>query len=97
MAAAVTAPVLAGYVFLEWRGARVGTNASYDAFKLFTGFYSGMLPAVFWGGTLRWSRRPTEWLGGRGVAPRGWGLVCSHAAPRSARRKSARAPESAAA
>ena len=68
IAAAVTGPVLAGYAFLEWRGARLGTNASYDAFKLFTVFYPVMLPAFCWWITLRWSRRLTEWIGVMGVA-----------------------------
>ena len=68
IAAAVTVPVLAGYVFLERRGARLGTNASYDAFKVFTVFYPVMLPAFCWWITLRWSRRLTEWLGVMGVA-----------------------------
>ncbi len=36
--ASVTIPVLAGYAYLEARGATRGTNASYDAFKLFTEF-----------------------------------------------------------
>ncbi|MCX6954028.1 MAG: hypothetical protein NTV51_17910 [Verrucomicrobia bacterium] len=67
-ALAVTVPVLAGYAFLEWRGARMGTNASYDAFKLFAVFYPVMLPAFCWWITLRWSRRLTEWLGVLGVA-----------------------------
>ena len=68
IAAAVTVPVLAGYAFLEWRGARLGTNASYDAFKLFTVFYPVMLPVFCWWVTLRWSRRLTEWVGVMGVA-----------------------------
>ena len=68
IAIAVTLPVLAGYAFLEWRGARLGTNASYDAFKLFAVFYPVMLPAFCWWITLRWSRRLTEWIGVMGVA-----------------------------
>lgn len=68
IAAAVTVPVLAGYALLEWRGARLGTNASYDAFKLFSVFYPVMLPAFCWWVTLRWSHRLTDWLGVMGVA-----------------------------
>lgn len=68
VAVAMTLPVLAGYALLEWRGAKLGTNASYDAFKLFTVFYPVMLPAFCWWITLRWSRRLTEWLGVMGVA-----------------------------
>ena len=67
-AVAVTAPVLLGYAILQWRGARLGTNASYDAFKLFAVFYPVMLPAFCWWITLRWSQRLTEWLGVTGVA-----------------------------
>jgi hypothetical protein len=67
-AVAVTLPVLLGYAFLQWRGAAKGTNASYDAFKLFAVFYPVMLPAFCWWITLRWSRRLTEWIGVMGVA-----------------------------
>jgi len=68
IAVAVTVPVLLGYAVLQWRGARLGTNASYDAFKLFAVFYPVMLPAFCWWITLRWSQRLTEWLGVTGVA-----------------------------
>ncbi|MSU22391.1 MAG: hypothetical protein EXS32_01055 [Opitutus sp.] len=68
VAMAVTLPVLVGYELLQGRGARLGTNASYDAFKLFMVFYPVMLPAFCWWITLRWSRRLTEWLGVVGVA-----------------------------
>jgi hypothetical protein len=68
IAVAVTVPVLAGYGFLQWRGLQLGTNASYDAYKLFAVFYPVMLPAFCWWITLRWSRRLTEWLGVMGVA-----------------------------
>ena len=68
IAVAVTVPVLLGYALLQWRGARLGTNASYDAFKLFAVFYPVMLPAFCWWITLRWSRRLTEWIGVMGVA-----------------------------
>jgi len=62
VAAALALPVLAGYGFLEWRGARLGTNASYDAYKLFAVFYPLLLPAFCWWVTLRRSRRLAEWL-----------------------------------
>lgn len=39
----LTVPILIGYGFLEWRGAVMGTNASYDAYKLFSVFYAGLL------------------------------------------------------
>ena len=49
VAAAVTLPILLGYYFLEARGARLGTNASYDAYKLFCVFYPVTLPAfAYW-------------------------------------------------
>jgi hypothetical protein len=62
VAAAIAAPVLAGYVFLQMRGARFGTNASYDAYKLFAVFYPVLLPALCWWVTLRRSRRLHEWV-----------------------------------
>ncbi len=42
---AFTAPVMAGYAYLEWRGIRLHNNASYDAYKLFSVFYPVMLVA----------------------------------------------------
>jgi hypothetical protein len=65
---AVVVPVLAGYLFLQARGARLGTNASYDAYKLFAVFYPVLLPAFCWWVTLRWSRKLHEWLLVGGVA-----------------------------
>lgn len=65
---AVTLPVLGGYFFLQLRGARLGTNASYDAYKLFAVFYPLLLPAFCWWVTLRRSRRLHEWLLVCGVA-----------------------------
>jgi hypothetical protein len=38
IAVCLSLPVLAGYAFLQVRGARLGTNASYDAYKLFAVF-----------------------------------------------------------
>jgi len=55
-------PVLTGYAFLEWRGARLGSNASYDAYKLFAVFYPLLLPTFCWWVTLRRSHRLAEWL-----------------------------------
>jgi hypothetical protein len=62
------APVLAGYIFLEVRGTRLGTNASYDAYKLFAVFQPLLLAAACWWVTLRRSRRLTEWFGVVGLA-----------------------------
>jgi hypothetical protein len=59
---AIVLPLLGGYLFLQARGARLETNASYDAYKLFAAFYPLLLPAFCWWVTLRRSRRITEWL-----------------------------------
>ena len=67
-ALAIMVPVLAGYIFLQARGARLGTNASYDAYKLFAVFYPLLLPAFCWWVTLRRSRKLHEWLFVAGVA-----------------------------
>jgi len=63
MVSCLVAPILAGYTFLELRGALLGTNASYDAYKLFAAFYALLLPAFCWWVTLRRSHRLVEWLG----------------------------------
>jgi hypothetical protein len=45
----LTVPVFIGYAYLEIRGATQGTNASYDAYKLFSVFYPGILVALcYW-------------------------------------------------
>ncbi|MSU65739.1 MAG: hypothetical protein EXS38_06495 [Opitutus sp.] len=59
---ALAVPVLIGYAWLEGRGAWLGTNASYDAYKLFAGFFPVLLPALCWWVTLRRSHRLHEWL-----------------------------------
>ena len=49
LAVAAAVPILLGYAFLEARGMRLGTNASYDAYKLFSVFYPVTLPAfAYW-------------------------------------------------
>lgn len=65
---AISIPVLAGHLFLQLRGARLGTNASYDAYKLFAVFYPLLLPALCWWVTLRRSRKLHEWIFVVGVA-----------------------------
>jgi hypothetical protein len=62
LAAAIVLPVLAGYFYLQYRGARLATNASYDAYKLFAVFYPLLLPAFCWWVTLRRSRKLHEWF-----------------------------------
>jgi hypothetical protein len=64
----VTFPILVGYAFLEIRGRMLGTNASYDAYKLFAVFYPTFLAGMCWWVTLRRSRRLTEWFGVMGLA-----------------------------
>jgi hypothetical protein len=61
-ALSISLPVLGGYFFLQIRGARLDTNASYDAYKLFAVFYPLLLPVFFWWVTLRRSRKLHEWL-----------------------------------
>ncbi|MFM7750582.1 MAG: hypothetical protein ACKPB0_09220, partial [Opitutaceae bacterium] len=61
-ALALSVPVLLGYGFLQARGAWLGTNASYDAYKLFAVFFPVLFPACCWWVTLRRSRRLEEWL-----------------------------------
>jgi hypothetical protein len=65
---AFAVPVLVGYAYLEWRGEQLGTNASYDAYKLFAVFLPLLLPAFCWWATLRRSGRLVEWLTVAGFA-----------------------------
>jgi hypothetical protein len=44
--ASCTIPILAGYTYLVWRGSHLGTNASYDAYKLLSVFYPGVLAGL---------------------------------------------------
>ena len=49
VAVCLTVPALLGYGYLNLRGIQLGTNASYDAYKLFSVFYPGILPALcYW-------------------------------------------------
>lgn len=56
IALCLSVPVLIGYGYLHFRGARLGTNASYDAYKLFSVFYPGILVAMCYWVTLISSR-----------------------------------------
>lgn len=58
LAACLTVPILIGYVFLLLKGRAHGTNASYDAYKLFAVFYPGLLAAFSYGLIHLRSRRP---------------------------------------
>jgi len=46
LALAFFLPPMLGYLFLEIRGEMLGTNASYDAYKLLSVFYPGILCAL---------------------------------------------------
>lgn len=59
---ALLAPVILAYAALQARGALLGTNASYDAYKVFAVFQPVLLPALCWWASLRWSRRLSDWL-----------------------------------
>ncbi|MBL9201324.1 MAG: hypothetical protein JNL39_12505 [Opitutaceae bacterium] len=59
--AALTVPVLAAYLWLQVRGAERGTNASYDAYKLFAVFFPLLLPALCRWIALRRSGGLLEW------------------------------------
>ena len=49
LAVCLAVPVLVGYGFLHLRGVQLGTNASYDAYKLFSVFFPGILVALcYW-------------------------------------------------
>lgn len=59
---ALTVPILAAYLWLQVRGAERGTNASYDAYKLFAVFFPLLLPALCRWIALRRSGRILEWF-----------------------------------
>lgn len=42
---ALAVPALIGYGYLQWRAASLGTNASYDAYKLLAVFFPGIFAA----------------------------------------------------
>jgi len=49
LAVCLSVPILIGYVYLLLKGRAHGTNASYDAYKLFAVFYPGLLAAFGYG------------------------------------------------
>jgi len=59
---AVVAPVVAGYALLQARGAWLGTNASYDAYKLLAVFYPLVLPVLWSWAALRQGGGPLRWF-----------------------------------
>ena len=69
---ALLAPVLGAYVALQVRGIVLGTNASYDAYKVFAVFQPVLLPALCW-----WSRPGHE----PAVAPADSGPAVGYAHP----------------
>lgn len=49
LAACLSLPALAGYLYLSLRGYLLNTNASYDAYKMLSVFYPGILAATcYW-------------------------------------------------
>ncbi|MDB6093831.1 MAG: hypothetical protein JWM32_1393 [Verrucomicrobia bacterium] len=62
-------PVLVGYSYLELRGALLGTNASYDAYKLMAVFFPGQLCGYCYWTTLSRSRQSAQrWAARIGIA-----------------------------
>ncbi len=68
-ALALTLPILAGYGYLQVRGALLGTNASYDAYKLLAVFFPAQLCGYFyWAGLTRSPRAGWRWTARTGIA-----------------------------
>ena len=68
-AATMMLPVMIGYSYLELRGAMLGTNASYDAYKLMAVFFPGQLCGYCYWTTLSRSRAPWQrWAARIGIA-----------------------------
>jgi hypothetical protein len=74
-ALALVLPVLGGWGLLVWES-RVRVNASYDAFKLFSVFYPGLLAGLAGTMTATWQARQT-WLRWTGAAVLALVLVSS--------------------
>ena len=67
-ALAMMLPVIAGYAYLELRGALLGTHASYDAYKLLAVFFPGLLCGLCVWTSLARSRQPWQrWAARLGV------------------------------
>ena len=59
VAICLSVPVLAGYSYLSLRGYRLDNNSSYDAYKLLSVFYPGVLAAACYWVTLARQDGPT--------------------------------------
>jgi hypothetical protein len=68
VALALSVPVLIGYGYLNLRGIQLGTNASYDAYKVLSVFYPGVLAALCFWVTLMASRFPALRVAGWALA-----------------------------
>ncbi|MFT3782083.1 MAG: hypothetical protein QM790_08710 [Nibricoccus sp.] len=64
-------PILVGYAWFQWKVAKEGEPASYQAYKLFAVFYPGMLAAFCCWGNLGWLKGGLA----RGVAVAGMAAV----------------------
>ncbi|HRE81651.1 MAG TPA: hypothetical protein PLN52_11415 [Opitutaceae bacterium] len=63
LAACLSVPIIVGYVYLLLKGRAHGTNASYDAYKLFAVFYPGILAALgYVGVVVRTSGPRLRWV-----------------------------------
>jgi hypothetical protein len=73
-------PVMVGYTYLELRGAMLGTNASYDAYKLLAVFFPGQLCGYcYWTTLVRSRRRGQRWAARAGmVAMTAFNLVVAY-------------------
>jgi uncharacterized membrane protein len=66
VAVCLMVPPLLGYGYLSLRGVQLGTNASYDAYKILAVFYPGVLAALLYWVTLDgpgWRRIPVAGFG----------------------------------
>ena len=61
-AGCLVAPAVVGYLYLQWRGAALGTNASYDAYKVLAVFFPGVLAVACAWLLLLWRREGVAWV-----------------------------------